>query len=184
MTGSMKKNIATLLMAITFFYANAQNNDSTLNTSVQPPLNRSNVPGVKTGKYQKIKPLIIPVTLVAYGFISLHNHSLQNLDHSTKIEIKEHNPTFKTTADNYLQYSPALAVYGLNAIGIKGKHNFFDRTAIYAISTGISAIAVTALKKITKVERPDSSGNNSFPSGHTTTAFAAAEFMREEYKDQ
>ena len=42
---------------------------------------------------------------------------------------------------------------------------------------------VYAVKNITKVQRPDGSGSNSFPSGHTATAFAAAEFMRQEYKD-
>jgi membrane-associated phospholipid phosphatase len=33
------------------------------------------------------------------------------------------------------------------------------------------------------VLRPDGSAYNSFPSGHTATAFANAEFMRMEYKD-
>jgi len=47
----------------------------------------------------------------------------------------------------------------------------------------ISSATVLSLKNICKVERPDGSGNNSFPSGHTTTAFAAAEFLRMEYKD-
>lgn len=39
------------------------------------------------------------------------------------------------------------------------------------------------LKSITKVDRPDGSSNNSFPSGHTATAFAGAEFLWQEYKD-
>jgi membrane-associated phospholipid phosphatase len=42
---------------------------------------------------------------------------------------------------------------------------------------------VLSLKSITKVERPDGSGFNSFPSGHTATAFAGAEFLWQEYKD-
>src|SRR5882762_11319687 len=133
----MKREILTLLLTVMFYYGNAQNNDSTLNK--QSTLTSSYS---KTVKFQKIKPLILPVTFVAYGFIALNNHALKNLDHSTKIEIKEHNPVFKTMVDNYLQYTPALAVYGLNAIGIKGKHRFFDRTAIYTLSTIISAAAV------------------------------------------
>ena len=43
--------------------------------------------------------------------------------------------------------------------------------------------SVYALKNITKIERPDGSSNNSFPSGHTATAFAGAEFLWQEYKD-
>ena len=33
------------------------------------------------------------------------------------------------------------------------------------------------------VERPDGSSRNSFPSGHTATAFMGAEFFRKEYWD-
>lgn len=43
---------------------------------------------------------------------------------------------------------------------------------------------VLGLKSVTNVERPDGSSNNSFPSGHTATAFAGAEFLWQEYKDQ
>ena len=54
---------------------------------------------------------------------------------------------------------------------------------IYGLSTMISSTAVFSIKRVTKIERPDGSGTNSFPSGHTATAFAAAEFLRQEYKD-
>ena len=43
--------------------------------------------------------------------------------------------------------------------------------------------SVTGLKDLTKIERPDGSANNSFPSGHTATAFSGAEFLWQEYKD-
>jgi len=74
-------------------------------------------------------------------------------------------------------------VYGLNAVGIKGKHNFRDRTIIYATSQLISAAFVLPLKHIVKEERPDGSNKLSFPSGHTATAFSSAQFMFREYKD-
>lgn len=74
-------------------------------------------------------------------------------------------------------------VYGLNAAGIKGKHNFRDRTIIYATSQLISAAFVLPLKHIVKEERPDGSNTQSFPSGHTATAFSSAQFMFREYKD-
>ena len=130
-----------------------------------------------------IKSFIVPATLIAYGFVSLENKNLKDLNINTKVEIKEHHSAPITKLDNYLQYAPAIAVYGLNALGIKGKNNFRDRTIIYGLSTVISSAIVIPLKNITKVQRPDGSGFNSFPSGHTTTAFAAAEFMRQEYKD-
>ena len=130
-----------------------------------------------------VKSLIIPAGLIGYGFAALGNNSMHTLNRNTKSELQEDHPQFLTKVDNYLQYAPAVAVYGLNAMGIKGKNNFRDRTIIYFMSTAIAGITVTSLKKLTKVERPDGSGNNSFPSGHTTTAFASAEFLRMEYKD-
>jgi membrane-associated phospholipid phosphatase len=44
-------------------------------------------------------------------------------------------------------------------------------------------ITVQSIKKITKVARPEGFGTNAFPSGHTATTFAGAEFLRQEYKD-
>jgi membrane-associated phospholipid phosphatase len=45
-------------------------------------------------------------------------------------------------------------------------------------------MSVESIKTITKRERSDGSNNASFPSGHTATAFASAEFLRQEYKDE
>jgi membrane-associated phospholipid phosphatase len=40
------------------------------------------------------------------------------------------------------------------------------------------------LKELTHVTRPDASNDKSFPSGHTSHAFAAATFMAKELKDK
>ncbi len=141
-------------------------------------------PKLFTVKHQSFHSFVAPAVLIGYGLISLHSNGLHMLDANTKYEIQEDHPAYASKLDNYLQYTPALAVYGLNAAGLKGKNNLRDRTIIYSISTIISSATVFSLKKITKIERPDGSGNNSFPSGHTATAFAAAEFLRQEYSDQ
>jgi membrane-associated phospholipid phosphatase len=120
--------------------------------------------------------------MLTYGFIALENHTLRDFNYSTKAELQEDNPHFSTTIDNYLQWSPAIAVYALNALGAKGEHNFVDRSLIYGTSTLIMATTVRVLKKATHSQRPDGSNYESFPSGHTATAFAAAEFMRLEYQ--
>jgi hypothetical protein len=132
---------------------------------------------------EKIKSLKISGLLIAYGFIALDNDNLLALDNSIKNEIREDHPNFRTRIDDYLQYAPAMAVYGLNAMGIKGKNNFRDRTIIYLLSNAMMGITVYSLKKITRIQRPDGFGTNAFPSGHTATAFVAAEFLRQEYKD-
>jgi membrane-associated phospholipid phosphatase len=83
-----------------------------------------------------------------------------------------------------MQYAPAAAVYALNACGVEGKNNLKDRSIILATSYLIMTATVLPLKSITKEERPDGSANNSFPSGHTATAFAGAEFLWQEYKNK
>jgi hypothetical protein len=129
------------------------------------------------------KQLIIPAVLIGYGFIGLESDQIKNFNAEIKEEVNEHIDE-KITIDDFSQYAPAVAVYALNAAGIKGKNNLKDRSIILATSYIIMSTTVLGLKSITKVPRPDGSGNNSFPSGHTATAFAGAEFLWQEYKDK
>lgn len=129
------------------------------------------------------KKFIVPAVFIGYGVASLHVKDIKQLNVSTKSEIDEHKPDH-IKLDNYTQYMPALLVYGLNGIGIKGKHCFAERSVIYATSQLISAGFVVPLKRLVKEERPDGSNKQSFPSGHTATAFSTAHFMFKEYKDE
>lgn len=129
------------------------------------------------------KSLIIPVTLIGYGLAGLESHDLKFLNAEISEEVTE-NIDEKITLDDFSQYAPAASVYALNAAGVEGKHNFKDRSVIIATSYLILSSSVLGLKSITKIERPDGSSKNSFPSGHTATAFAGAEFLWQEYKDQ
>lgn len=130
----------------------------------------------------KFKQLIIPSVLIGYGVIGIESDQLKLFNTQIKEEINE-DIDEKITIDDFAQYAPALSVYGLNAFGIKGKHNLKDRTIILGTSYLLMSASVLSLKSITKVERPDGSAFNSFPSGHTATAFAGAEFLWQEYKD-
>ncbi|WP_053003790.1 phosphatase PAP2 family protein [Sphingobacterium sp. Ag1] len=125
---------------------------------------------------------IVPTAFIGFGVASLSINGLKNLNLSTKDEISEHQLKH-SNLDNYSQYVPAVMVYGLNALGVQGKHNFKDRTVIYLTSQLISGAMVLPLKHIVKEVRPDSSNNLSFPSGHTATAFSSAQFMFHEYHD-
>ncbi|HLA56857.1 MAG TPA: phosphatase PAP2 family protein [Flavobacterium sp.] len=128
------------------------------------------------------KPLIIPAALISYGVVAIGNDQLLDFNHQIQSEVKE-DIDEKITIDDFSQYVPMVSVYGLNALGIEGKHNLKDRTIIMATSYLIMSSTVLALKSAIKTERPDGSSKNSFPSGHTATAFAGAEFLWQEYKD-
>ena len=130
-----------------------------------------------------LSSFILSAGLISYGVIALNNHPLQSVDHSIREAVWEDNPHRVFPLDDYLQYAPGAAVYVLNAFGIHGKNNFRDRTIIYLMSNALMGVAVETLKKTISAERPDGSGKDGFPSGHTGTAFVAAEFLRQEYGD-
>lgn len=130
-----------------------------------------------------LKQFIVPTVLIGYGVIGLGSDWLKTLNLNLREEVNE-DIDRRFTIDDIAQYAPTLSVYALNAFGVQGKHNLKDRTIIAATSYLMLGTTVFALKRITKVERPDGSTNNSFPSGHTANAFAGAELLWQEYKDK
>lgn len=160
----------------------AQSTDSTMRLA---PIKHQKIErGIQQDKRFRfsVRTLAVPVLLITYGVFSQVDGELREFDVSIKNVVRR-DPDFRTPVDNYLQYTPGLAVYGLNALGIKGKNNFRDRTMIYLMSNLMMGISVQSIKNITKVQRPEGFGKNAFPSGHTATAFAGAEFLRQEYKE-
>lgn len=131
----------------------------------------------------KVQSFIVPAVFITYGMISLGNNAIRDLDFSTRAELQEDHPLFANHLDNYLRYVPAIAFYGLNLAGVKSKHGIVDGTALYALSSGIMGLSTAVVKRAADRLRPDGSNNYSFPSGHTASAFAAAEFLNQEYRD-
>ena len=129
------------------------------------------------------KSFIVPGIMMVYGAASLKSDRLQAINKEVREEVWMEHPHSTTNIDDYLRFVPAVAVYGLNAFGIKGKNNFRDRSMIYLMSNVIMSGAIMGVKKLSHELRPDGSDYYSFPSGHTAAAFASAEFLRQEYKD-
>lgn len=130
----------------------------------------------------RFKPLqlIVPTTLIGVGIIGLESDWLKFQNKEIRDELQE-NIDRRITMDDFTQYVPMAAVYGLNLCGIKGRHGYGDLTIILGTAYALMGTSVYAVKNITKVERPDGSAANSFPSGHTATVFMGAELLRREY---
>lgn len=120
--------------------------------------------------------------MITAGAISFAIPQLKEIDRDVRGEVNEHNLS-NSKLDNYTQYVPAAMVYALNIAGMEGKHNFKERTIIYATSQALTAAIVLPSKKLIGEERPDKSNNMSFPSGHAAVAFSTAHFLFREYKD-
>ena len=141
-----------------------------------------NIATRKTPYHFSLKQVVIPAALLGVGIIGLESDWLKYQNHEIRNEMQE-SIDQKITIDDFSQYAPMAAVYGLNLCGIRGKHDFIDRTIILATAYSLMGITVNVLKTNINVERPDGSSLNSFPSGHTATAFMGAEFLRREYWD-
>ncbi|MES3018382.1 MAG: phosphatase PAP2 family protein [Bacteroidota bacterium] len=157
------------------------NQADTLSVLLDPNPNTKNQ---SNNSYQKASKYVIPLALVGYGFTSLNKGVAWRTDKELNHELLEEIPGFSTNIDDKLQYAPVALVYTLGAIGIKGKNDLFDRTAMYLISNSLMGATVNFLKDNTSKLRPSGSDRRSFPSGHTATAFVAAEFMRQEFKEK
>lgn len=163
-----------VLSCCVFLYATAAmaQTDSSLTT----------VPFVQEKRQKAIVPsLIAPAVTIAYGCISLESAALRQVDREVQSFLQYRNRPFR--GDDYLQYLPVAAVYGLNLAGVKGKNRLLDRTIILGMSTLLTVATVKGGKQLTQRLRPDGHAANSFPSGHTATAFMGATFLWMEYKD-
>lgn len=88
---------------------------------------------------------------------------------------------FHNELDNYTQFAPMFLSTGLNVAGVEGRSNFWRYLANGAMSYAIMAAIVNPIKYTAKEMRPDGSTRNSWPSGHTATAFVSATILHKEY---
>lgn len=132
----------------------------------------------------RFKPLelVAPGLLFGVGMIGSGSDWFEARNHEIRDELQE-DIDRRITIDDFSQYAPMVATYGLNLCGIKGKHGYGDLTIILGTAYALMGLSVNTLKSTTKVMRPDNSSRNSFPSGHTATAFMGAELLRREYSD-
>ena len=88
---------------------------------------------------------------------------------------------FKTGIDDYTQFFGPAMVVGLKLGGYEGRSDWPRLLASAAVSYGLMAGFVNGIKYTAKEMRPDGSSANSWPSGHTATAFVGASLLHKEY---
>ena len=135
-----------------------------------------------TANKQLFKTLSIPLYSFTAGSITAGTSTGRQLEANIRNGFEANRK--HTTIDDYTQYVPALAVFAMDAAGLKGRYRPGDQLLMYGLGVISTAAVVQPMKKIIGRERPNGSNNKSFPSGHTSTAFAAAEFLNQEYGQQ
>ncbi len=129
------------------------------------------------------KQLILPASLVAVGALGVSIPKLKEWNTDLRDGLADWRNGHYFRADDYLQYLPVVAHLGLGFLPLKGKHTHVERICVLATSYATMGILVNGIKYTVKERRPDGSSRNSFPSGHSATAFMGAELVRLEYKN-
>ena len=125
--------------------------------------------------------LVAPITLVAVSTFGLWNGPAKSVNREIRTAVGEWRGNNYFHGDDYIQYLPAASYLGLGLAGAKAKHNFKEHLLVLGTSWIAMGIMVNAVKYTVREQRPDSNSRNSYPSGHTATAFMGAELVRSEY---
>ena len=129
------------------------------------------------------RSLVASAALIAVGLYTYKDSGFMN-----RVDIKEginrYLPGFRDDVDDYTQWIPWAAALALDPLGVPSKHNFKRKAATMATTGALGLIVIQGLKYSIAEPRPDGSANNSFPSGHTATAFMGAHIFHKEYGEQ
>ena len=98
---------------------------------------------------------------------------------NTKIRLIKYD--FHSEIDNYTQFSGIALTVGLKLAGVEGRSSWPRLFASSLASYGVMAGFVNGIKYTASELRPDGSTRNSWPSGHTATAFVGATILHKEY---
>ncbi len=125
--------------------------------------------------------LIISAGLIGLGLYTYKDEGFLNRK-DVKDVINRYLPNYENPIDDYIQYLPYVATFALDPLGIESKHTAMRKLSTTATAIGLNLIVIQGLKYSIAEPRPDNSGNNSFPSGHTATAFTGAHLLHKEYR--
>ena len=150
--------------------------------STLPTDSASYVQEESTTKFRP-KQLILPASLITVGALGASIPALKDLNCDVKRGMSHLRGDHYLHFDDYLQYLPIVSHFGLSLLGAKAKHSYVERIMTTATAYALMGVMVQGVKAVVKERRPDSNARNSFPSGHTATAFMGAELVRMEYRD-
>lgn len=130
----------------------------------------------KYGYYTPLRELSwMPAPIIVAGFIAKG----QKKDFRQARQTLQ--PEFHHRFDDQLQFGGIALATGLKIAGVEGRSSWGRYLASTGLSYGVMALIVNVVKNSAHEMRPDGSTANSFPSGHTATAFVGATILHKEY---
>lgn len=117
--------------------------------------------------------LSVPIATIGFAIMPA--------DHAIRDRVVNGMPNFHTSVDDYIQYAPLATQLALGLGGLKGRSkNRWQILVTDALAAAMMAAVVNGMKHGIDRTRPNE-GRNSFPSGHTATAFMGATLLAHEY---
>lgn len=160
-----------------FCVSYSQNCDS-LNKSLEKPSAKADLPA----KQKIVRRFMTPSILIGIGSIRPGHEGPFNINYYVQHTTHVHWKPGISKIDDYIQYTPAVAVYTLDVLLVKPQHSFLKRSKLLVAGNILMALSIYSIKGLTQVERPDKAGFRSFPSGHAATAFLSADFFYQEFR--
>lgn len=124
---------------------------------------------------------ILPISIIISGATMSNSIFEKDLQKGIR-EMLPNN--YRSNIDDHTRYAPIILLYSADILGVKSKNHWFDQTKNLTLSILITDLLTTRLKRISNKQRPDGGDDyQSFPSGHTSFAFANASVLFNEFKD-
>ena len=117
----------------------------------------------------------VPLPVIAAGYIA------KSQKKNFRSARQSFEPEFEHHLDDWLQHGPLALTFGLKFAGVEGRSDWKRYLVSGVLSYATMGAIVNGIKYTAKEMRPDGSTANSFPSGHTATAFVAATILHKEY---
>jgi membrane-associated phospholipid phosphatase len=142
-------------------------------------------PTTKKPWYQSklVRATAVPAVLIGYGFYTHRGGGFYTNEQANR-DIHKLFPTYRTNLDDYLLLAP-YAELGIVALaGVESRNDRINTLLVIGKAELFMLTSVFATKHITRRQRPDGSGRDAFPSGHTAQAFLAASIVHTELRDK
>lgn len=131
-------------------------------------------------KKEFLKKNVVPISLITLGVLLSDSGFEKSLNTTTRNLVGN---DFHTKVDDYTRYAPIATLYIADIAGVEAKNHWFDQTKNLALSMILTDVVTKALKSSVYKVRPNQFNADSFPSGHTSLAFASGSVTYEEFKD-
>lgn len=122
-----------------------------------------------------MKSFVLSILFLALSFVPAAAQDNATEGSQTTQRVKE-----TRYPETWVQYAPVTMDIVLPVLGVSSNSDLKTRITKAILAYGMTAVVGRTGKMLIDEERPDGSAHNSFPSGHTATAFTGAELLRQD----